>query len=114
LYCDRDRLKTVLCNLLANAFSYHNLDQDNPAIYLTAEIQNRIVQISVTDNGAGIHEAHLDKLFNMFFRGSETSVGAGLGLYIAKEMVTKLEGSISVVSKLNQGSTFCVNIPIGT
>ncbi|MFZ6008876.1 MAG: sensor histidine kinase, partial [Bacteroidota bacterium] len=63
------------------------------------------------DNGIGISEQLCPKIFDMFFRATERSEGAGLGLYIVRETVEKLHGSISVESTLGEGTTFKVKIP---
>jgi signal transduction histidine kinase len=68
--------------------------------------------ISFEDNGIGIESAYFEKVFDMFFRGSERSDGAGLGLYIAKETVEKLGGTISLISTIGHGSTFKIVLPI--
>jgi signal transduction histidine kinase len=63
------------------------------------------------DNGIGIQEAVTTKIFNMFFRGTERSEGAGLGLYIVKQTLDKLGGNITVTARLGTGTTFTVSIP---
>jgi signal transduction histidine kinase len=68
-------------------------------------------EINVEDNGVGISSDRKDKVFDMFYQASEKSVGSGLGLYIAKECVTKLGGEITVSTTLGEGSTFTVTIP---
>ena len=65
----------------------------------------------VKDNGQGIAEKHLDKIFNMFYRASEGGGGSGLGLYIVKETVDKLNGKIQVLSELGKGTSFSIVLP---
>ena len=67
--------------------------------------------IIVEDNGEGIEQNKIDKIFEMFYRNSEKSVGSGLGLYNCKEIVNKLGGTINITSELGKGSTFAVCIP---
>ena len=67
--------------------------------------------LRVEDNGVGIEKQYLDKIFDMFYRASEKSQGSGLGLYIAKEAVTKLNGVIEVHSEFSKGSEFWVLLP---
>ena len=67
--------------------------------------------IRVSDNGIGIRAIHLDKIFNMFYRASENSKGSGLGLYITREAVSKLGGTISVQSEYGKYITFEIDIP---
>jgi signal transduction histidine kinase len=67
--------------------------------------------IEVLDNGKGISAEYLGKIFEMFFRASEDSYGSGLGLYITKQVVEKLQGKIEVESVFNEGTTFKVWLP---
>jgi signal transduction histidine kinase len=69
------------------------------------------VFIRIEDNGIGIPDKHIDKVFDMFCRVSSLSDGAGLGLYIVKETLEKLDGSITVVSKADQGTVFNIELP---
>ena len=103
---DPKRLQIILSNLIANAIKYHNYNQPNPEIIISAKsIGDRIV-VEITDNGQGIDSAHIENIFNMFYRASENSQGSGLGLYIVRDTVHKLNGNISVVSKISKGTTF--------
>ena len=67
--------------------------------------------MQVCDNGLGIAKEHVDKIFDMFYRASEQQSGSGLGLYIVKETIEKMNGTITVSSKLGEGSCFTVNLP---
>ncbi|MTI23292.1 PAS domain S-box protein [Fulvivirga sp. RKSG066] len=109
--CDKSRLKVILSNLISNALKYHNLDQPDPFILIKAEKFEKMVQIDVIDNGLGVDEEYLERIFDMFYRASENSDGSGLGLYIAQEMAAKLNGFITVDSKKDTGSTFRLIIP---
>ena len=109
---DRSRLKIILNNIIANAIKYHNVDQDDPYVYIKARHVGRLLEITVSDNGEGIDPELLDRIFEMFFRASEKSEGSGLGLYIAKEMADKLNGHIKVNSVIGSGTTFTLRIPV--
>lgn len=111
LYTDEVRLKIILNNLISNALKYHNVKKLDPFVNIIAYVSEKGCKISITDNGRGIGKEHLDKIFNMFYRGSEYSEGSGLGLYIAKEAVAKLNGEISVRSVENIETEFTVTIP---
>jgi signal transduction histidine kinase len=65
----------------------------------------------VEDNGEGIGKEHLDKIYDMFFRATTNSHGSGLGLYIVKETLAKLNGNIQVESELGKWTKFTVKIP---
>jgi signal transduction histidine kinase len=67
--------------------------------------------IQFMDNGIGIEERYLTRVFDMFFRGTETNKGAGLGLYIVKEAVEKLRGDIQIESVIGQGTVFKITLP---
>jgi signal transduction histidine kinase len=67
--------------------------------------------LSVEDNGIGIIPERIDRIFEMFYRASETSDGSGIGLYIASECADNLSGEIFVESEYCQGTRFTVRIP---
>lgn len=108
---DPGRLKVVLNNLIANAIKYHDLTKEDPYIRLKAFANGKSNEISVSDNGQGIPREHMNHIFNMFYRASENSEGSGLGLYIVKETLTKLSGTIHVESEYQKGSVFRVELP---
>lgn len=110
-FSDPRRLKIILSNLIANAFKYHLPKKENPFIEIKVERSTEKAKIMVIDNGSGIPAEQLDKIFNMFFRGNVASKGSGLGLYIVKETVEKIEGAITVVSAPGNGSTFTISLP---
>lgn len=109
---DPNRLKVIINNLLSNAYKYHNFDQTDPFIFIGAIQKGDHIIITVKDNGLGIAPEHHTRIFDMFYRASESSEGSGLGLYIVKETLDKLEGSISVQSSIGKGSEFTVTLPV--
>lgn len=111
LRTDKSRLSIILNNLISNAIRYSNFDLDDPFVMVTVRSDEKKTKISVKDNGIGIEKDQQQKIFEMFYRVSKDSIGSGLGLYIVKECVTKLLGSISVVSKASEGTEFIVEIP---
>jgi len=108
---DERRFNIVLGNILSNSFRYHRDYIDNPFIEVEVSPNTKGVLLSIRDNGRGIKKEHQDKIFNMFYRASERSNGSGLGLYIVKETVEKLNGEIGVSSKWDTGTTFTIHIP---
>jgi len=108
---DRSRLKVVLNNLIGNALKYSNPRQDEPTVSVNAGLADHRLKIQVEDNGIGITEEHLPKIFDMFYRASERSEGSGLGLYIVKETLDRLNGNIQVKSTYGHGSVFSVELP---
>jgi len=112
IHLDKGRLKIILNNLIANAIKYHDTSNDHAFIRINAQLLDRQLKIEVEDNGMGISEEYVGKIFNMFYRASEKSEGSGLGLYITKEMVEKLNGSIQVQSEEGVGSKFALTFPL--
>jgi two-component system phosphate regulon sensor histidine kinase PhoR len=110
-YTDRDRLERVLTNLLDNAMKYTG---EGGTVVLSAATELDAVHISVADNGPGIEEDLVPRIFDRFYRvrsRSRSSTGAGLGLAICKELVESLGGRIWVSSVRGQGTTFTVSLP---
>ncbi|MFP2910112.1 ATP-binding protein [Pyxidicoccus sp. 3LFB2] len=109
LFGDRLRLEQVVSNLLTNAFKYGN----RQPVKLQVEEREDAVALTVTDGGIGIAPADQARIFNRFERaaGNAGADGLGLGLYIAKEIVTAHGGTITVDSQPGQGSTFQVVLP---
>jgi signal transduction histidine kinase len=100
----------VLENVIENAIHFSSpLD---PYIKIKAWDDSEKVVISIEDNGQGIAEEYKDRVFDMYYRGNITSKGNGLGLYIAKKAVTRLNGVIRFTSALNKGSTFTIEFPL--
>lgn len=111
LYSDTYRLSVILLNLISNSIKYGDDSKDQKQIQVTATITPAHCVLQVRDNGIGIHSDYIDNVFNMFYRATDRSQGAGLGLYIVKEMVEKLSGSISITSELGEGTKITITIP---
>jgi PAS domain S-box-containing protein len=111
LYTDKQRLFVILNNLVSNAIKYFNQQEAHPFISIVVQINTDRALIFIEDNGIGIPEAYHEKVFEMFYRASSQANGSGLGLYILKETLNRLNGKISVVSGADIGTTFIVEIP---
>lgn len=111
VYSDKNRLKVVLSNIISNAIKYHNLNQENPRVEIVVNLSESTVNICIQDNGIGIQDEAREKIFDMFYRATDRSGGSGLGLYIVKEIIERLDGRISVNSVFGEGTTFEVCIP---
>lgn len=109
-YSDQSRLEIIFSSLYSNSILYCTL-ASKPVIDTKISVAYDVVTITVSDNGIGISESCLPHVFNMFYRANERSSGAGLGLYITKETVKKLGGSIHVMSTLNEGTTVVITLP---
>lgn len=112
LTIDRPRLQIVLFNLISNAIQYRNPHNKASYIRLSSKLQNDRLWLQIEDNGVGIDQLHQAKVFDMFYRASENSKGSGLGLYIVKETMEKLGGSIMLHSVLGEGTRFSLELPI--
>jgi signal transduction histidine kinase len=106
--CDRQRLKQVVSNLISNALKY--------TVAGGVEIEVRSVdgccRLSVSDSGVGIHPTVLEKIFDPFYRGASASIkGVGLGLPIAKQLLSRMNSEIHVESVVGEGTTFWFELP---
>lgn len=111
LYSDAYRLSVILLNLISNSLKYGDDVKDQKIIQVTATITPAHCTLQVHDNGIGVHSDYIDNVFKMFYRATDRSQGAGLGLYIAKEMIEKLAGTISITSELGKGTVITISIP---
>jgi len=112
-YSDQYRLSSILQSLISNAIMYCDDRKAKKMLSIEAEAidHNSKVRIKVKDNGIGIDSEYINQIFNMFFRATDESKGAGLGLYIVKETLEKLNGTIAVSSVLGEETTFVVTVP---
>lgn len=108
---DTIRLETILKNLLSNAIKYYDPKKTDNYISFTISETDNHYHIEVVDNGIGMSENSLLKVFEMFYRGASSSEGTGLGMFIVKEIVAKLKGEISVESELGIGTKFKLILP---
>jgi two-component system sensor histidine kinase SenX3 len=113
VFGDRDQLLMAMNNLIENAINY---SPPNTNVSVSTSLQGEIVTISVADQGIGIPETDLERIFERFYRvdpaRSRETGGTGLGLSIVKHVATKHGGDITVWSAPNVGSTFALRLPI--
>jgi PAS domain S-box-containing protein len=110
-YTDQWRISEIFRNLISNAIKYRQLYNQGPEITIKIHVDHLRADISFADNGIGIDEKSLNKIFEMFYRATEQSDGSGIGLYIVKNAVEKLGGQISVASRPAQGTRFNIILP---
>lgn len=110
-YSDVRRFRIILNNLISNAVKYIDPDKESNNIKLKADIQDERVLIELEDNGVGIEKAHRERIFDMFYRATNRGSGSGLGLYIVKDAIDKLGGTIVVESEVGKGTTFTLELP---
>lgn len=109
---EEESIRQLISNLVSNAITYSDAGGH---IRVVLSLSEDKASIAVTDTGMGIDEKDLQTIFERFYRTDEsrsrTAGGAGLGLSIVKAVIEAHRGSISVTSKVGEGSTFCVTLP---
>ena len=108
---DQNYLQRILINLISNAIKF----TDNGVVWVTVGQVNDCIEISIKDTGIGIEPQHIQTIFEAFRQVDQSLTrkhsGTGLGLAITDSLVKMMQGTISVESKLGEGSLFCVTIP---
>lgn len=111
---DLNRLRVIMNNLISNAIKYYDPSKDQSSVSIRLRKDEDGVEIDVEDNGLGMTEAEKIKVFDMFYRIPRHTLntsGTGVGLYILKETVNKLKGSIHLESNEGKGSLFTLRLP---
>ncbi|MES2678794.1 MAG: HAMP domain-containing sensor histidine kinase [Bacteroidota bacterium] len=111
-YSSPGLVRAIFRNLIENSIKYATKRPGQNFLKITVIDHNEaMIRIEVTDNGIGIKKEHHEKIFDMFFRGTSYAGGTGLGLYIVKCSLEKLNGAISVESDEDKGASFTVILP---
>ena len=112
LFYDEEKMEQVLSNLLSNAIKY---SKDKGHIIVRIQNDSAHIKMEVTDNGIGIEDKNIDKIFDRYFRENEEGLvsGIGIGLSIVKQLVELHKGNISIESKKGQYTTFMIVLPKG-
>lgn len=108
---DKNRLSIALNNIIANSIQYSDSLKQASLVKVTIEKEIGNYKIVIEDNGIGIEEEYVSKVFQIFFRANQASRGSGLGLYIAKEAIKKMNGKIWIASRFGSESKFTIIIP---
>jgi len=106
---DPNRIRQVLDNLLDNAVKY---SPQGGLVVTQGSVEEKVVTISVSDEGIGVAPEHLNRLFEKFYRVKSDLAGIGLGLPVASEIIEKHGGRMWARSTPGKGSTFCFTLPI--
>jgi PAS domain S-box-containing protein len=115
LLTDRELMFDIISNLLENAIVYRDQSRSTCEVTINSESDMKMnLVFEIADNGLGIAEDVKGSVFDLFFRGSEASKGSGLGLYLVKNAVEKLGGTIQLYSTKGKGTTFQARIPLST
>ena len=107
---DAFRIEVILSNLISNAIKYQKSNELNKTVNIEIDVTDHHANININDNGMGILKEHLEKIFTQFFK-SKMHHGSGLGLFIVKEALNKINGTINVSSNIEDGTTFKITIP---
>ncbi len=110
-YSDGSRLKDITKNIIANAIQYINPSRDEHYVKIKISIDENRMEAEFIDNGMGIDPKTLPRVFDIFFRGSDTSTGSGIGLYIVKQSIEKLNGKINIQSSTKEGTRIFITMP---
>ncbi|MEP2772741.1 MAG: HAMP domain-containing sensor histidine kinase [Fulvivirga sp.] len=112
ILADPFRLEVILTNLFSNAIKFIDPRKAEQIIEVTSRVNNGIMELAIRDNGLGISDEHKEKIFDMFYMTTYSKEGSGVGLYIVKETISKMGGSISVESAIDEGTTFYIHLPL--
>lgn len=110
-YTDALRISSIFQNIISNAIKYRNQHILDSFLNIKIDITPTVANIVFEDNGIGIKEEYLDKVFGMFVRATERSDGSGLGLYIVKQAVERIGGTIDIQSKYGEGTKIVLQVP---
>jgi len=108
---DLTRVRSILRNIISNSFKYNNRMNSESYVKIVVKITTNEAEIIVEDNGIGIASEHTEKIFSLFYKATESYKGNGLGLYIVRSMVSKLNGEIKLQSTIGAGTLIKVFIP---
>lgn len=110
-YSDSSLLLLILKILLKNSLDYYDTAKSAPLISIQIENLHEKTNIDIVDNGIGIESSHLNSVFDLFYKATTISKGTGIGLFVAREAVTQLNGIISIHSKYRVGTNVKLQIP---
>lgn len=110
LMTDPYKLSQVIYNLLTNAYKY----TEKGRVEISVKEDEDTLSISISDTGIGIEPSEISNIFNAYYRGTSVTkiLGEGIGLYVVKENLNQLGGTIDVQSTLGKGSTFTIKLPL--
>lgn len=109
---DLKRWQVIINNILSNVVKYSDLSKQKNTLNVTISRSNSAIYIVFEDNGIGIKQEVIEKVFQMYFRGNSDSFGSGLGLYMVKENVEKLGGKISINSQYGIFTQLKIELPL--
>jgi signal transduction histidine kinase len=112
IYADVQKLQEVLLNLLLNASQAMPNEVGRITVTAAEDKRAKQVEIMVKDTGCGIPDEHMQYLFDPFFSTKEVGYGTGLGLSVAHGIIEQHKGTLSVESRVGEGSVFTIRLPL--
>ncbi len=105
------KLKIIFSNLVSNAIKYQSPNKSDKKLWIHIQVNRDGARIEIGDNGIGIALTEQENIFKMFFRATNHNFGSGIGLYIVKDAVSRLNGKIYVDSEVGRGTIFRIDLP---
>lgn len=110
-FSDPTKIKIALSQVLRNAIDYLDANKAKPFVSIRAILQPDLAKIEIVDNGIGIEKEYIPFVCQMFYRATTQSQGSGLGLYVAREALIKIHGSLEIQSEYGVGTSVTITIP---
>jgi signal transduction histidine kinase len=110
-HCDERRIKSILHNILSNSVKYADHSKSQSWISIDAEVTSAMCRLRFSDNGIGMESHTTERVFDMFYRGTSQRTGSGLGLYIVREIIQKLGGTIQLDAQQGVGVNIQIELP---
>jgi signal transduction histidine kinase len=108
---DKMAVSSIIQNLIDNAYKYRSQQDLKPYIHISLKKEEDYALLTIADNGIGISTDVLPKIFDMFYRGTSKSSGSGLGMYLVKSAIDKINGTIEVHSEPREGTIVKIKFP---
>lgn len=105
------KLNIIFSNLVSNAIKYQDPKKQDKKLWIHIQVDREGARIEIGDNGIGIAVTEQENIFKMFFRATNHNFGSGIGLYIVKDAVSRLNGKIFVDSEVGRGTVFRIDLP---
>ena len=110
-FSDSSKLRVILSNLISNAVKFQKEDNEEKKVSIDVNVEKGKAKVVLLDNGIGIDSRFQSEVFNLFQKATQKNVGSGLGLYMVKESVEQLGGSIELNSTLGHGTRISILLP---
>lgn len=111
VHMDKPRMDILMKNLISNGIKYRRQSSEISYVEVKLQSESEHYVITISDNGEGIKEENQEKVFDMFYRASTTAAGTGLGLYICKDIISKMNGKMMLKSEFGLGTEIKLTLP---